>query len=158
MRDPEPRFEPPAKGERVVVSACLLGCQCRYNAEIRKNAEICSWPSGRVVPVCPEELGGLPTPRPAAEIEPGADGGDVLAGRAKVFTESGEDVTGPFVAGARASLEVALSKGCRRAFLKSRSPSCGFGELSGRSQPANGIFSELMRQQGLAITPVDFDR
>lgn len=151
------RFDAPREGERVLVSACLLGCRCRYNAEIRRNAEICSWPESQRVAVCPEELGGLPTPRPPAAIDPEADGAAVLDGRARVTTDRGEDVTSAFVRGAERALEIALSAGCRRAFLKSRSPSCGHGELSGRAARANGVFSELVSRQGLQVTPVDFD-
>ena len=150
-------FAAPTEGERVLVSACLLGGRCRYDAEVRRNAEVSSWPEERRVAVCPEELGGLGTPRPPASIDAGAAGGDVLEGRAKVTTDVGTDVSREFVRGAERALELGLAAGCRRAFLKSRSPSCGYRELSGRLEAANGVFSELLERQGFEITAVDFD-
>ena len=147
--------------EKVLVSACLLGCDCRYNAEVRTNdALLAELESGAVelVPVCPEVAGGLPTPRPAADIIDG-DGGDVLEGRARVVDAEGHDVTDAFLAGARAALEAARSSGARRAILKSRSPSCGIHTLStmnGGSRPGNGVTAELLRRAGLLVESAGF--
>ncbi len=113
--------------EPVLVSACLAGRRCRFDGSANQDDEVASLvAAGRAVLVCPEELGGLGTPRPAAEIV-GGDGRDVLAGRARVVTHEGRDVTHEYVAGARLALEAAQRSGARRAVLKARSPSCGKG-------------------------------
>jgi uncharacterized protein YbbK (DUF523 family) len=77
-----------------------------------------------IIPICPEQLGGLPTPRPPSTIVNG-DGEEVLRGRARVINDRGEDVTGAFLKGARESLALAKLTGAQKAFLKGKSPSCG---------------------------------
>lgn len=110
-----------------LVSACLLGLPCRYDGgscpvpALQRLAAL-----GQAIPICPEVVGGLPTPRPPAEIQ-GGDGGDVLDGQARVVREDGTDVSGEFVAGARAALHLARRCGVTRAVLKANSPSCGVG-------------------------------
>jgi uncharacterized protein YbbK (DUF523 family) len=110
--------------------------------------------SGRLVPVCPEQLGGLPTPRPPAAIE-GGDGGDVLDGRATVVTKDGADVTAEFVRGAHEVLRVARLAGCRMAVLKSGSPSCGVqrGPLPSDEQRVriDGVTAALLRREGIDV-------
>src|SRR4051794_27016878 len=101
--------------ERILVSACLLGRPVRYDGTGRRSddALLTLWrDQGRLVPVCPEMDGGLPVPRPAAEIS-GGSGDDVLDGRAQVLTRDGTDVTAHFVAGARRSLDQARAYGIR---------------------------------------------
>ena len=95
-------------------------------------------------PVCPEEEGGLGTPRPAAEIER-ATGDDVLDGRARVVTKEGADVTEQYVRGARIAVERAKEHGCSTAVLKARSPACGCGAIY------DGTFSKaLVEGDGVA--------
>jgi uncharacterized protein YbbK (DUF523 family) len=111
--------------------------------------------SGSGVPVCPEQLGGMSTPREICEIS-GGDGNDVLDGKARVVTRSGRDVTGEFLAGARRSLEVAREQGCHRAVFKARSPSCGCGfiydgSFSGRFKPGDGVAAALLKRHGIEI-------
>ncbi|HVY61035.1 MAG TPA: DUF523 domain-containing protein, partial [Planctomycetota bacterium] len=116
---------------------------------------------GRAVAFCPEEAGGLPTPREPASIEDGKSGEDVLDGRARVLTASGRDVTAEFVAGARACLEVARRHGVRRAYLKSKSPSCGAGalrRLDGALEPGFGVTAALLRREGIEVAAVDAPR
>lgn len=110
---------------------------------------------GRAVLVCPEEDGGLGTPRPAAEIV-GGDGHDVIEGRARVVTKAGDDVTDAYLAGARRALEAAQETGVTRAILKSRSPSCGRGliydgSFSRSLQVGDGVTAALLASHGIEI-------
>ncbi|MFE0414586.1 DUF523 domain-containing protein [Streptomyces tendae] len=110
---------------------------------------------GRVVVFCPEVSGGLPVPRPAAEIV-GGDGGDVLDGVARVLTASGEDVSRQFVRGARLALDAAREAGVRVALLKESSPSCGSlrvhdGRFAGTRVPGHGVTTALLRRAGVRV-------
>lgn len=146
-----------SNGEALLISACLLGRRCRYDGGSKaSDAAIAfarEWESGgaEVFEVCPEELAGLPTPRPAAELRGG--GGDaVLAGRAKVERKiDGADLSEEFVAGARASL--ARAPHATTALLKARSPSCGCGEawMDGELHPVDGVFAALCRSRGVRV-------
>jgi len=109
----------------VLVSACLLGIRCRYDGSHnidQKTIEIINKTS--FIPICPEQLGGLSTPRDPSNIISG-DGKDVLNGNAKVMSISGADVTECFIKGAEESHRLALLSGAKKAILKKRSPSCG---------------------------------
>jgi len=111
--------------EIVLVSACLLGVNCRYDGSHAYCPEVFDelWRS-HFIPVCPEQLGGLPTPRTPANIE-GGDGRDVLRGRAKVINRGGEDVTAAFLKGAQETLLIAQLVRAKKAILRNHSPSCG---------------------------------
>lgn len=100
----------------------------------------------RVVPICPEVLGGLPVPRPAAEIE-GGGGREVLSGAARIRTGAGADVTDAFLRGAEEAARLARAFGAREALLKARSPSCG----------AAGVAAELLARAGLHLEVFEFD-
>lgn len=140
----------------ILVSACLAGCECRFDGSSNLVGTVADLAEqGRAVLVCPEEDGGLPTPRPAAEIV-GGDGHDVLAGRARVVTRAGADVTEQYVAGARVALERAQETGARRAILKSRSPSCGAGALYDGSftcavRAGDGVTAALLKEHGIEV-------
>lgn len=141
----------PRTRARVLVSRCLLGEPVRYDGEANpvEDSILDRWRrEGRVVPVCPEVMGGLQTPRPPAEIESGegVDGADVLAGEARVLTESGEDVTDAFLTGARRALIEALESEARVAVLKEGSPSCGSGRMY------DGTFDGQVRDGGRGVT------
>ncbi|MFZ7113227.1 MAG: DUF523 domain-containing protein [Desulfatiglandales bacterium] len=115
----------PPEDAPVLVSACLLGIRCRYDGGERGCPGLIRLISSvQVVPFCPEQLGGLSTPRPPANIV-GGDGRDVLSGKARVLTEQGGDVTEAYRKGAQESLKLAHLYGAARALLKDRSPSCG---------------------------------
>ncbi|MBX6422850.1 DUF523 domain-containing protein [Thermosulfurimonas sp. F29] len=130
--------------EPVLVSACLLGLATRYDGKILFEPAVSSLKERYLlVPACPEQLGGLPTPRPAAEILEG-DGFAVLSGRARVVNRRGEEVTGAFVEGAREVLKICRFLGIKRAFLKARSPSCGL-------TPAVGVTAALLLSAGLEV-------
>lgn len=135
----------------LLCSLCLLGVRCRYDGESKPHPTatpelLRMLECGLVIPVCPEQLGGLPTPRAPAEVV-GGDGYDVLDGKARVMTVQGEDVTGRFLRGAREALRIARMAGCARAVLKSGSPSCGSGE----SRPVIGVTAALLKRDGLRI-------
>lgn len=142
----------------VLLSACLAGRPCRYDATSAApgaGAVEALLASRRAVLVCPEVDGGLPTPRPAAEIV-GGDGADVLAGRARVVTQGGEDVTALYLAGARRALARARETGAAAAILKARSPSCGKGcihdgTFSKATRTGDGVTTALLEQHGIAV-------
>jgi uncharacterized protein YbbK (DUF523 family) len=141
----------------LVVSACLLGVACNHEGRGSWRAVMAELAEHyRLVPVCPEVLGGLPTPRPAAEIQDG-EGSDVLDGGARVVSIEGEDVTDAYLRGARAAVEVARATGAARAVLKARSPSCGSsqvydGTFSRRLQAGAGVTAAALRRAGLTVT------
>ena len=147
---------PEVRPELVLVSACLAGCECRFDGGAnpsRKVGELVA--QGRAIQVCPEEDGGLPTPRPPAEIV-GGDGHDVLAGRARVMTRDGRDVTDIYVAGAEKALATAVAAGVKKAVLKSRSPSCGHGVIydgtfSHTQIQGDGVAAALLTQHGIEV-------
>lgn len=142
--------------EPVLVSACLAGRACRYDGAANPDDEVARLVAeGRAVLVCPEEDGGLGTPRPPAEIV-GGDGHDVLEGSARVVTASGTDVTDEYVRGAHIALEVARRTGAREAVLKSRSPSCGKGciydgSFSRTEKEGDGVTAALLAREGIRI-------
>jgi uncharacterized protein YbbK (DUF523 family) len=145
--------------EFVLVSACLIGSPVRYNgAHKRSGSEVLRrWlAEGRVVPVCPEIAGGLPVPRPPAEIAGGAGGTAVLAGLAQVVDLAGNDLSAQFISGARHSLEQVQSKGIRVAVLKEGSPSCGSdyihdGTFSGSRVHGRGVTAALLASAGVRV-------
>lgn len=139
-----------------LVSACLLGICTRYDGGCCPVPQLIQLAAqGLVVPVCPEVAGGLPVPRPPAEIG-GGDGQSVLDGQARVLTVDGQDVTEAFLAGARRALETAQRLGVRRAVLKDDSPSCGChriydGTFSGHMVSGQGVATALLQRNGIAV-------
>ncbi|MFN3985235.1 MAG: DUF523 domain-containing protein [Rhodocyclaceae bacterium] len=145
--------------ERVLVSACLLGHPVRYDG----RAALCTHPIlarwhelGRIVPLCPESAGGLPTPRPPAEIQPGAGGPQLLAGGARVIGSDGGDFTTAFVAGAHHALALCRAHRIRVAVLKQGSPSCGSnviydGRFAGSRIPGQGVTAALLTEAGIQV-------
>ena len=131
-----------------MVSACLMGLETRYDGKTitsftcRKAVE-----GGICIPVCPEQLGGLSTPRTAADLV-GGDGNDVLAGRARVVTGGGLDVTENFIRGARQVLEIARQQNIAKVFLKTRSPSCGLA-------PKIGVTAALLQAEGYEVVEME---
>ncbi|MEG1917247.1 MAG: DUF523 domain-containing protein [Oscillospiraceae bacterium] len=132
--------------ERLLISACLLGVFCKYDGSRKAQP----WVSRlleryELIPVCPEVLGGLPTPRPPAERR-----GD------RVVTQAGGDVTDAYATGAAETLRLAELYGCTRAILKERSPSCGAGACYDGSfthtcVPRDGVTAELLRAHGITV-------
>ncbi len=148
----------------ILVSACLVGLPVRFDGGCRRiDTVLALADSHTVIPVCPEQLGGLPTPRAPAEIQGGdaAGGGDVAGGGAAaagvaVTTEDGRDVTAEFERGARAVADIARLVGARVAVLKARSPSCGRGEtydgtFTGTLRPGSGVAAALLEREGVRV-------
>lgn len=149
--------------QRILISACQLGEGVRHNGahKLITHPIFQRWQAeGRLVGICPEVAGGLPVPRPAAEIEGGQDGSVVLAGHAKVRTREGADVTAAFVAGAVRTLALAERHGIKIAVLKERSPSCGSGfvydgRFAGAVLPGAGVTTALLRAHGIQVFSED---
>lgn len=139
-----------------IVSACFAGVHCRYDQRHNLVDEIREWVrTGEAIPVCPEQLGGLSTPRNPAEII-GGDGDDVLDGKARVVDNQGNDVTEAFIRGAYEALQVAQMVGATEAILKERSPSCGScmiydGQFKGVKKPGQGVTTALLRRHGIKV-------
>ncbi|HWV39043.1 MAG TPA: DUF523 domain-containing protein [Vulgatibacter sp.] len=148
--------------EKILISACFLGERVRYDGRDAAigDGTIARWKAeGRLVPICPEVAGGLPIPRPAAELR-GGDGRGVWAGGAKVVTIAGADVTEAFRSGARAALELAVRHEVRVAVLKQRSPSCGSstiydGSFEGKRIPGVGVTAALLAAEGVRVFSED---
>lgn len=130
----------------ILISACLLGVNCRYDGggklidEIDKLKNKCNF-----IPICPEIYGGLETPRIPAELING-----------RVINRKGKDVTENFIRGARETLHLAKLFNCKYALLKERSPSCGYGEIydgsfSGKLVKGNGITADLLVSEGIKV-------
>ena len=141
----------------LLISACLLGVACNHEGRGSPRAVVDELARHyRLVPVCPEVLGGLPTPRAAAELQ-GGDGAGVVAGTAaRVVNIEGEDVTAAYRRGAEAAVAVALAVGAERAVLKARSPSCGSsavydGTFSRRLVPGRGVTAAALAAAGLEV-------
>ncbi|MBQ7336151.1 MAG: DUF523 domain-containing protein [Clostridia bacterium] len=130
----------------ILVSACLLGTPCRYDGNSKPCAAVLALQKDyRLIPVCPEVLGGLPTPRTPSEIC-----GDC------VRMKNGQDVTQNYRAGAQKALEVACAEGCEIAILKEKSPSCGCGLIysgvfDGRLILGDGITTALLKKNGISV-------
>ncbi|MFW0759324.1 DUF523 domain-containing protein [Pseudomonas sp. H11T01] len=143
--------------QKVLVSRCLLGHRVRYDGGASGPFDqLEQWiAEGRVVALCPEVAGGLPTPRPAAEI-PGGQGVKVLDGSAQVLTAGGEDVSAEFLSGARQALALVEQHGIRIAVLKANSPSCGNlltydGTFGGVKVSGEGVTAALLTRNGVRV-------
>jgi uncharacterized protein YbbK (DUF523 family) len=131
-----------------LVSSCLLGLKTRYDGKVAPSEACRKAIAGNVcIPVCPEQLGGLPTPRVAADLV-GGDGYDVLAGKARVVTRDGLDVTENFILGAKQVLEIARQQDIAKVFLKARSPSCGLA-------PNIGVLAALLQEEGYSLVEIE---
>lgn len=143
---------------RALVSACLLGRDCTYKAGNNRDSVLLAELQREgytAVPFCPEEHGGLPTPRPAADLT--ASASEVLAGRGRVLTSDGTDVTEEFLRGAEGALQKCQDEGIRLAFLKERSPSCGCANthLDGELVKGPGVTAQLLRDAGIRCEGVE---
>ncbi|MFQ5585637.1 MAG: DUF523 domain-containing protein [Thermodesulfobacteriota bacterium] len=139
--------------EPIIVSACLLGIKCRYNGtDAASTALIEMARSHLLIPFCPEQLGGLATPRTEAEIEDGS-GNDVLDGASRVLTGNGKDVTLHFTRGAEEVLKIARLFDISEAILKEKSPSCGVTSITRRGNVVRGagVTAALLRREGLLV-------
>ena len=142
---------------KLLISRCLLGHRVRYDGGASgPYAQLAQWQAeGRVIALCPEVAGGLPTPRAPAEI-PGGQGAQVLDGTAPVMTVEGEDVTAAFVSGARQALALVQQHGIGIAILKANSPSCGNvltydGSFSATKVEGQGVTAALLIRAGVQV-------
>ena len=131
---------------KILISACLLGCRCRYDGGSKPHPVVEKLAQRHeLVPVCPEQLGGLPTPRPPAERR-----GD------RVVTAAGGDVTEQYLRGAEEALMLCKLMGCQAAVLKERSPSCGSGAVydgtfSGTLIAGDGVTAAALKAAGVPV-------
>lgn len=149
--------------DRILVSACLIGWPVRFDgaAKTAHHPLLARWAEeGRLVPLCPETMAGLATPRPAAEIEPRAAAADVLAGRARIRDATGGDHTAAFLEGARIAVATARVRSVRFALTTDGSPSCGVariadGDFSGKKRPGEGVAVRALRDAGVEVFGLD---
>ncbi|RLD12738.1 MAG: DUF523 domain-containing protein [Caldiserica bacterium] len=129
-----------------LVSACLLGVNCKYDGGNNRNEKIISLLRDEIlIPVCPEQLGGLPTPRVPSEIK-----GD------RVYSVEGKDLTENFIKGAKETLRIAKLYGVKEAIFKDGSPSCGVnyvydGTFKGKKIKGKGITARLLEKEGIKV-------
>ena len=142
-----------------ICSACLTGSKCRYDGEAREDEQIKSrYQAGELKAVCPECLVKLSIPRCPSEIV-GGEGEDVLDGKARVLAQDGGDLTAEFIEGAKKTLEIARRCGAKRAYLKSKSPSCGSGHIydgtfSSTLRGGDGVLAALLKRHGIEVVEV----
>ena len=135
---------------KIMVSACLAGENCKYNGGNNRDEKVLKLMEGNdVITVCPEELGGLPTPRIPSEIREGV-----------VMTKDGRNVDAEFRAGARRCLEMAEKEQPDLIILQPRSPSCGVkqrydGSFSGKLTDGSGVTAELLMKHGFHVTDAE---
>ena len=134
------------EGKKLLVSACLLGTPCRYDGQSKTDARVLALAERyELIPVCPEQLGGLPTPRVPSERRGGS-----------VVTADGRDVTAHYRRGAEEALAICRAQGCCAAVLKEKSPSCGCGRIydgsfSRRLTDGDGVTAELLKKNGVRV-------
>ena len=142
----------------ILVSACLIGMRTNFRGESWLREDLLELVKLRkAVPVCPEQLGGLATPRPPAEIS-GGDGRDVLNGNARVIRPNGEDVTEQFLRGAEETLRIAQLVIPDLIIFKDHSPSCGVtaiydGSFTETLRNGIGVTTALLMRQGFKVVP-----
>lgn len=132
--------------ENLLISACLLGLRCRYDGESCPNLAVeALMEQYNLIPICPEQLGGLPTPRDPSERQGG-----------RVVSKAGLDVTAQYTRGAEQALQLARLFSCKIAVLKERSPSCGSGEIydgtfTGTKTTGDGVTAALLNANGIEV-------
>ena len=146
---------PKTSGETILVSACLLGWPTRYDGKAKRSQEVLDYLQREnltPIPVCPEQLAGMTTPRDKTFFQSG-DGQSVLAGNGEAVSENGKSMNAIFCRGAKMTLEIARLSGCRRALLKEGSPSCGVHRVYlGEDKVAGmGVTSALLISSDLDV-------
>ena len=134
----------------ILVSACLCGVNCKYNGKNNLNEELLELlKKGEALLICPEQMGGLETPRRPSEIR-------IINGETKVFMDDGRDVTDNYKKGAEEVLRLAKELNINKAILRKKSPSCGCGEIydgtfTGTLTKGNGITAALLLDNGIEV-------
>lgn len=140
----------------ILVSACLVGVDCKYNGGNNNNSKVLEYiKDKKYILVCPEQLGGLSTPRIPSEIVNG-EGKDVINKKAIVMNKEGSDVSLNFIKGAYETLKIAKLYGCREAILKAKSPSCGNkqiynGNFKGILKNGMGVTAAILTKEGIKV-------
>ena len=143
-------------GAMKIVSACLVGINCKYNGGNSRNEKVVELSKKeKIIPLCPELLAGLGVPREQTEIIEG-DGHGVLDGTARVVSRDGKDLSTEFIKAAEKTLEVARRKNATMAVFKARSPSCGSGmiysgQFDGTLRKGDGVASALLKRNGIKV-------
>jgi len=142
-------------GEPILVSACLLGLPTRYDGKAKRSKSVIEYLQRKKlqpIPVCPEQLAGMATPRAKTFFEAGC-GLDVLNGQGRVVSEAGQTMNDVFCRGARIVLQIGHVTNCRKALLKERSPSCGVHKIyRGESKvPGSGVTTALLVKEGFKV-------
>lgn len=138
----------------IAASACLCGINCKYSGGNNENSHVKSlYKEGKIIPLCPEQLGGLKTPRTPAEISKGELSAE---GYPCVCTKDGIDVTKEFIKGAKETLKICKDLNIKYAILKSNSPSCGKnyiydGIFTGTLTKGNGVTTEMLIKNGVEV-------
>ena len=143
----------------IIVSACLLGENCKYSGGNNKSENVIKYLEDKeYILVCPEQLGGLSTPRNPSEIITygNKDGNDVLSGCTKVLSNKGIDVTKNFIQGAEETLKIAKEHNAKTAILKAGSPSCGYkkiydGTFLGNKIQGMGVTAAILNKENIAL-------
>lgn len=141
---------------KFLISACLIGLDTKYSGGNNLENHFSEMvKAGEAVPFCPEQAGGMPTPRDPSEII-GGDGRDVLEGKARVITDKGQDVTENFLKGAEEAYKLAKLLGADKAILKSKSPSCGCkcvydGTFGGSLRKGMGVTAAYLQKHGITV-------
>ena len=147
----------------IIVSACLLGENCKYSGGNNKSEDVIKYLEDKeYILVCPEQLGGLSTPRNPSEIITygNKDGNDVLSGCTKVLSNKGIDVTKNFIQGAEETLKIAKEHNAKTAILKAGSPSCGYkkiydGTFLGNKIQGMGVTAAILNKENIALLDED---
>ena len=147
----------------IIVSACLLGENCKYSGGNNKSENVIKYLEDKeYILVCPEQLGGLSTPRNPSEIITygNKDGNDVLSGCTKVLSNKGIDVTKNFIQGAEETLKIAKERNAKTAILKAGSPSCGYkkiydGTFLGNKIQGMGVTAAILNKENIALLDED---
>ena len=143
-----------------LVSACLLGIRCRWDGNSSVNDKVLKLAQREMlIPVCPEQLGGLPTPRSPQEIQDG-NGESILDSKSRVINSEGKDVTAQFVYVAEGTLKISRLFGITEFIGKAGSPSCGCGRIydssfSGKPTSGNGVTAALLQRNGIKLISED---
>ena len=138
----------------ILVSACLVGLNCKYNGKNNYNEKIFELvKTGKAIPICPETLGGLTTPRKPSEIK-------YINGERRVINIDGVDVTEEYERGAKEVLELAKKLNVTKVILKDRSPACGKGKIydgtfNGNLVNGNGILTDLLLENNIEVISLE---
>jgi len=143
----------------IVISSCITGIKCRYNASSSYNKKFLGSIKESYIDICPEILAGLKIPRKPCEIT-GGSGEDVLNGNAKIMDNEGFDMTDQMIAGAKKAIKICLENKVTKAYLQSKSPTCGYGKIyngtfSSTIREGNGIFTALLIKNKIKVFEIE---